>query len=492
MTLSIKLHPEITVKSVSYRQFMVRYLRRNLRTVLTRRWPGIRLRGQWDRIDLWHSTKDGAPPPDWEQVARCAADTPGVHAVEQVMARDLSDFTDISREIVALWRERLKNRRFAVSVKRRGHHSFSSRELAAHLGAELLAAQPSAQVDLNTPDDVVRVEVLQQSVRWIHNRWHGIGGYPLGTQQPAMSLFSGGFDSPVAAWQMMRRGVKTHFLYFSFGDAQQDEAVFRMAQRLWMRFGASHRVYFLCVPWQPVADRLSESAENSLRGVLLKRLMLRAASRVAAARNIPALVLGDAIGQVASQSLQNLAVIDRATECLVLRPLVGMDKQSIIAHAETIGTAQAAAGMQEYCGTLARTPSAATRLDTVAAAERDIPASLVDEALRDAQRLPIDGKWRNNRQSVEGISAEALSDLDASACQVIDIRSPQDAEDQPLHLPEPHRVRHIPYFRLLHEAATFDRDRLYILYCHQHRLSRVQAGILRHENGLRARYLRGL
>ncbi len=489
MTLSIKLHPEITVKSSSYRQFVVRCLRRNLRTVLSRQWPGIRLRGQWDRIDLWHRNTDAEQTPDWEQVACRVKDTPGVHAVEQVAARDLTTFSELSREVVSHWREPLKNRRFAVDVKRRGQHSFSSGELAAFLGSRLLEAEPSARVDLETPEEVVRVEVLQQQVRWIYRRWPGIGGYPVGTQEPAVALFSGGFDSPVAAWQMMRRGVKTHFLYFSFGDTHQDRAVFEMARQLWRRFGASHRVYFLCVPWQQVANELSAGTDEKLRGVLLKRLMLRAAARVAARRNIPALVLGDAIGQVASQSLQNLAVIDRATDALVLRPLVGMDKQSIISQAESIGTAAMAARMQEYCGTVARLPSAAVTLEAVEQAEQKVSGDIIDRALERAQRLPIDGVWPEPATSAEGIAAKSLSALANDACQLIDIRSPQEAEAQPLALPSQHRVRRIPYYRLPRAARHFNRSTLYILYCQQERMSRVQAAMLRNEYGLNARHL---
>lgn len=129
-----------------------------------------------------------------------------------------------------------------------------------------------------------------------------------------------------------------------------------VAHYLWKKYGSSHRVLFISVPFEEVVGEILQKVDNSQMGVVLKRMMLRASTEIAERLHIDALVTGEAISQVSSQTLPNLSVIDSATDMLVLRPLIASHKQDIIDTAFQIGTAEFAKNMPEYCGVISRTP----------------------------------------------------------------------------------------------------------------------------------------
>src|SRR5690606_3472936 len=164
----------------------------------------------------------------------------------------------------------------------------------------------------------------------IANKNRGLGGYPLGEQDPVLSLISGGFDSTVSTYLCIKRGLRAHYCFFNLGGRAHELGVKEVAYYLWNKYGSSHRVKFITVPFEDVVREILESVDNAYMGVVLKRMMLRAAEKVAASLEIPALVTGESVAQVSSQTLINLSVIDRATDMLVLRPLSTMDKGEII------------------------------------------------------------------------------------------------------------------------------------------------------------------
>ena len=192
----------------------------------------------------------------------------------------------------------------------------------------------------------------------------GLAGF-LWTQNSVLSLLSGGFDSGVSSYDMIRRGCRVHYCFFNLGSDDHERDVKKVAQHLWQRFGQTHPVKFVTVPFSQMVEEINLKVEAGLRGVVLKRMMLRVADRIAQRNNVPALVTGECVGQVASQTLVNLNVIDRCSDTVVLRPLIGKDKPDIIETARTIGTLPFAEAMPEYCAAVSQKPSVKADLHAV-------------------------------------------------------------------------------------------------------------------------------
>ena len=354
MKFIVKLFPEITIKSRPVRKRFIQRLQSNLRVILQRIEPKIKVRGLWDRIDV------NCPPEAdalYEEIVMALGDTSGIAHIIEVQEHPLENFDQVLGIVKSVWSERLIGKRFVVRVKRSGQHDFTSGEMERYLGFGLLQHTQALRVDLHTPEVTVNLEVKDETIFVVERRIDGIGGYPQGSQEAVVSLISGGFDSIVASYLTMKRGAKTHFVFFNLGGAAHEAGVKQVSYYLWKKFGSSARVKFISVPFEEVVGEILQNVHHSHMGVVLKRMMLRAAERVAVKVKAEALITGESIAQVSSQTLTNLAVIDRVTEGLVLRPLITFDKQDIIDIATKIGAYEFAACMPEYCGVISDRPT---------------------------------------------------------------------------------------------------------------------------------------
>ena len=279
--------------------------------------------------------------------------------------------------------------RFRVRASR-ADKSFphTSPEIEREVGGRIKAAC-GWRVDLRDPDVDVRVEVLADRVYYSLERHPGLGGLPSGTSGHAMCLLSGGIDSPVAAYRMMRRGCRVRFVHFHsypiLSSASQ-EKVHEIAALL-TRYQLASRLYV--VAFGEVQQRVVVSAPPPLRVVLYRRLMMRIAERLARRAGARALVTGDAVGQVASQTLDNLAVVGDVVRLPVLRPLVGFDKDEITREARTLGTYATSIIPDQDCCTLftPKNPATRARRDEVEQAESALPIKeMVDAAVARAER----------------------------------------------------------------------------------------------------------
>jgi thiamine biosynthesis protein ThiI len=227
---------------------------------------------------------------------------------------------------------------FRVLVRRSDQkYPIPSPELARELGSRVWTAR-GWKVDLDHADLVISVEIIPGAAFCYMQRQLGAGGLPVGTGGRLVALLSGGIDSPVAAWRMMRRGCQLTLVHFHsapfLSNASQEKAR-RLAEVL-TRFQLRTKLYL--VPFGELQRQITLSVPGDLRVVVYRRMMLRIAQRIARDVRARALVTGDVIGQVASQTLDNMTTIDRASHMTVFRPLVGMDKEEIIAQAQRLGT----------------------------------------------------------------------------------------------------------------------------------------------------------
>lgn len=475
MKFLVKLFPEITIKSKPVRNQQIRYLRQNIRKILGSIDPAIEVISRWDKIEVLCPAQATAEAVQalGDQVADALQRIPGISNSVQVVDFEFTDFDEILQRTLTFLGDSLVGLRFAVRVKRAGRHAFTSTGLEKFLGAGLMQHSGAAGVDLRNPDITVRLEVRDSRVYLVVRRIEGLGGFPLGSQDSVMALMSGGFDSSVAAWMAMRRGLRTHFLFFNLGGTAHEVGVRQAAWHLWDRYAASHAVRFISVPFDGVVDELLRSVHHAQMGVVLKRMMLRAAERIAANLNVGALVTGESVAQVSSQTLANLAIIDKATSMLVLRPLAVMDKPEIIRIATQIGTEVFARNMPEYCSVISDRPTTRARDYRIAANELKFDDAVLDDAIARAQSISINQVMESIPliNDVEQVQTPGQHDV------VVDIRHPDEREKNPLTLID-NPVLQVPFYELQQQWASLDPNQRYLLYCDQGSMSQLHAGQL--------------
>ena len=262
----------------------------------------------------------------------------------------------------------------------RGDKTFplTSPEINRQLGTAV-QEKTGARVDLSHAECTVTVEVLPHDAFFGFNKLPGAGGLPVGASGRVVSLISGGFDSPVASYRMMQRGCRIVYVHFHsapYQDKTSQEKVRELVSLL-TRHQFQSRLYM--VPFGEIQRQIVAAVARPLRVVLYRRMMLRIAEAIARREKAKALVTGESLGQVASQTLENMAVIQQAARLPILRPLVGMDKQEIVDQARRIGTFETSSIPDQDCCQLfvPKHPATKARLTEVEA----------DEAKLDVQEL---------------------------------------------------------------------------------------------------------
>jgi thiamine biosynthesis protein ThiI len=283
--------------------------------------------------------------------------------LEAIAAEVLNDLGDLQADS------------FRVSVRRADKRfPLTSPEIEREVGGRIKQAR-GWRVDLKNPALTIHVETLASEAFYFFGRERGAGGLPSGVSGRVVCLLSGGIDSPVAAWRMMRRGCRVLFVHFHsypiLSRASQEKA--RELAALLTRFQLRSRL--LLVPFGEIQQRVVLTVPPPLRVVIYRRLMLRIAEAVAEAHRAQALVTGEVVGQVASQTLENLSRIDEVVHMPVLRPLIGMDKEEITAEAQRLGTYPVSIIPDQDCCTLftPRHPATRARRGEVEEAERSLP-----------------------------------------------------------------------------------------------------------------------
>lgn len=474
MKFIIKLFPEITIKSKSVRQRMCKVLQGNIRNVLRRQDPSVKVRLDWDKMVV--SSSDASPENRAMLIERLGC-IPGIQNYLEVQESRFTDLDDLYRQTAALYGDQLAGKSFCVRVRRRGQHPFTSIEVERYVGGGLNQNHVTGGVRLRRPDVQINLEIEDDKLYLVRGIYPGLGGYPLSTQEDVLSLMSGGFDSGVASYHFIKRGSRVHYCFFNLGGAAHEIGVKQVAYYLWEKFGASHRVKFISVPFEPVVGEILEKVENGLMGVILKRMMMRAAARVAERMGVEALVTGESLGQVSSQTLTNLSVIDRVTETLILRPLITSDKQEIIDLARRIGTAEFAETMPEYCGVISNKPNIKAPLARVLEEESKFDFAVLEQVLADSRLMDIRAIAEETEaqvQEVETVQAMGQDEV------VLDIRSPDEHDERPFSV-EGHEVVHLPFYKLATAFGDLDQGRTYLLYCERGVMSKLQALYLKEQ-----------
>jgi thiamine biosynthesis protein ThiI len=405
----------------------------------------------------------------------------GVQSVSLVEPRPGGSVEDCVCAGAELFRERVRGRRFAVRARRVGDRAripVQAREVERALGAALLPT--AAGVDLGNPEVTVHIELTEGEAYFFLESIPGHGGLPVGVEGRALALISGGFDSAVAAWQMLKRGVSLDYVFCNLGGATHRQGALRVAKVLADRWSYGDHPRLHSVDFEAVAEELRANTRRRYWQVLLKRLMLRAAEQVATQRGAAALVTGEAVGQVSSQTLQNLAAISPATRFTLLRPLVGFNKEEIIALARRIGTYELSKVVREYCSLVPRKPATRATLEAVEEEEARLDLGVVDRAthvrevfdLRELDPAELDPPELQTERIPEGAT-------------LIDLRSRADYREW--HWPG---ALWLDFARAVRSYPGFDRGQTYVLYCDFGLVSAHLAELMRKE-GFRAFHFKG-
>ena len=467
MKFIVKLFPEITIKSKPVRKRFIQRLQSNLQVILRRIDEQAKVSGQWDKVVV-ETKAEQADKVD--AIIQALQDTPGIAYFLKVKQYPLGDFDEVFQLTRQVYELQLAGKRFVVRVKRAGKHDFTSNDLERYVGGGLLQHTDAAAVDLHNPEVTVNLEVRDQSLYIVEQRYPGLGGFPLGSQEEVLSLISGGFDSTVSSYLTIKRGCRTHYCFFNLGGAAHETGVKQVSYYLWRKFGSSHRVKFITVPFEAVVAEILDKVHHSQMGVVLKRMMLRAASEVAQRMKIEALVTGESVAQVSSQTLPNLALIDSVTETLVLRPLVVSDKQDIIDTARKIGTYEFAESMPEYCGVISDRPTTHAKRERIETEESNFDMAVLEQAIVDATMIRIDQVAEQAQQQVEVETQDQVTVDEV----IIDVRHPDEEERQPLAIDGIEVVK-IPFYSLASEFLKLDGSRQYLLYCDRGVMSQLHA-----------------
>jgi thiamine biosynthesis protein ThiI len=323
-----------------------------------------------------------------EAVATRVADVPGlvlVHLAWRV-PKDPDAVTKAAIELIRDSDEVARRARFAVRSRRRDKRfPLTSNQLDFRVGGEINDTY-GLPVDLKNPELTVHIEVDRDEVFIFTDGRPGQGGLPVGSSGRALVLMSGGIDSPVAAYRMMRRGLRVDFLHFSgipFSTSESIYKAYALVREL-DKFQGKSRLWV--VPFGKAQQSIKASGQDRLAVIAQRRLMLKTAEEVAQRIHANALITGDSLGQVSSQTLANITAQDHAVELPILRPLIGLDKTEIIAEARRIGTLAISELPDEDCCTLLapRQAETAAKIEDLKQIERRLDAEELAVQLADS------------------------------------------------------------------------------------------------------------
>lgn len=468
----LRLSGEVSTKARATRRQFVTRLMRNLRDALGETGHGFHIERRYERILV--ELEDAEDLPRLERLF-------GLQSLAQAERHVVHSLDEVVDHGERIFGNAVKDRRFAVRARTVGTDAVPGvrpRDVEVSLGARLLPS--TAGVDLGNPEVTARIELYGNAAFFFRENRPGPGGLPLGTGGRAVALVSGGFDSAVAAWQMLRRGVNLDYVFCNLGGFSHQLGTLRVMQVLAQGWSFGTRPRLHAIDFSAVSRELQRVAEPRYWQVILKRLMLRAADAVAERAGAHAIITGDAVGQVSSQTLVNLRTISEAAKLPILRPLVGSNKDEIIRRAEAIGTAELSAVVGEYCALVAKHPATAAKLEVVAEQEKGMDPAVLERALQEREVLDL----RSLDPEACGMPEIETSDVPTGA-RVIDLRNRQEYAGW--HYPG---ALQLDFSRALDAYASFAKDQPYVLYC-EFGLKSAHLAELMRAAGHRALHFRG-
>jgi tRNA uracil 4-sulfurtransferase len=441
--IMVRLSAELATKARGTRRRFMRKLTENVREAFRSTGVPSHVESQWTRLFVRTAT-----PQALEVLGR----VPGISSASRVEEKCAATLEEIVRVGVERFADRVRGRSYAVRARRSGSHPFTSQDVQFALGGAL---NPGARVDLRHPEVEVEVEVRDEWAYLFSGRSPGLGGLPLGVEGRAVCLLSGGFDSAAAAWLMLKRGVELDYVLCNLAGDAFERSVVQVAKVLADHWSYGTRPRLHVVDFGPALDDLRANASPKYWQLVLKRLMYRAADRIAQQTRANGIVTGESIGQVSSQTLANLAALQSAADLPVFRPLLGFDKMDIVELTRRIGTFELSARVKEYC---AIAPGSPVTHSTREAAEREesrLDLRVLSGAVEDRRVLDL-----HEVNAADLVARYLFTDEVPEDAVLVDVR-PEEAWEA-WH---PEQATHREYWALAADPGSLAGDQRYVLYC---------------------------
>lgn len=345
---------ELSTKGKNRKDF-IRQLGRNVRAVL-HRFPRVEVKAQRDRL---HVALNG------EDDQKVISILQGVFGIETLYPsiRVEKDMAVVKQTALQMAKEQYHTgETFKINTRRQDKHfEYHTNQINNILGDYVLENIDGISVDVKHPDIAIRVEVRMNGVFLSSETIHGAGGLPVGTGGRATMMLSGGIDSPVATYLAMKRGVKIDMIHFYSPPYTSEQALNKAKQLTSVLAKYSGNIQFIQVPFTEIQETIKEKVPEGYLMTIQRRMMLRIAAEITKNRHCTGVFTGEALGQVASQTLESMLAINDVTSMPVLRPLVSMDKTEIIKISKQIGTYDLSIMPFEDCCTIFTPPAPKTK-----------------------------------------------------------------------------------------------------------------------------------
>ncbi len=444
MQVLVRVAPEINLKSPRVKSRFLNILIKNMRAALAQAGVAYTIENRWSRLYVTIDTKAGIAA--LSRVFGIASLSPIEHFCEPRL--------EVMKAIIVdKYKDEVAGKSLCIRVKRSQVSGFSSLDAEVALGSELGAF--ARKIDLTNPDFKLEVDVNPRGAHFFSARIPGPQGLPLGSQGKALCLISGGFDSAVAAWRMMKRGVALDFAFCNLAGAAYERSVLAVVKGLCQQwaYGFAPDIYVL--DYQDIATAINKNVRPSYAQVVLKRTFYRTCGALAQKIGAKGLVTGEAVGQVSSQTLANLQVIDVISPVLIMRPLVSFDKDEILAIARKIGTYLLCEHIQEYCALNPKKPVTEAKVAAVDDQEQQLPQELRESCLSTVKKLAV-----SSLSDRDLMTSYLFTDSIPEAAVVIDSRSREEFDAW--HYPG---ALHLTMKMLSLAYKKFDKSQVYILVC---------------------------
>lgn len=476
MKFIIKAFSEIIVKSRPVRKRYMDFLQTNASLSLKKIDSSIKVRNLWDRMEV--EIEDKIYAENSEKIIKSLSRIPWIENFIEVSEYAFISVEELLKNTWDLYWEKISWKSFVVRVKRSWKHDFSSVELERYIWGGLLKSFPESRVDLHKPDYTVNIEIKDDKAFLVKNKYFWIWGYPVWTQDKVISLISWWFDSSVSTYSMIKRWCKLDYLFFNLWWKDHELWVKQTANYIWNTFSSGYKARFITIDFEEVIEYIVKNVNHRFRGIILKRLFLMVADRLAKENEYYAIIKWDSLWQVSSQTLKNMFVIDKASDTLVLRPLISFNKQEIINLSIQIWTYEFACSMPEYCAVISDKPATWAKLEQVLEEEIKIPLEIIEKSIANKKVEFIDKLLE--MESENGLDID-VSYLVWENEVVIDIREEPMEQANPLKLKNL-KVLKIPFFDITYDFKNLDQTKTYLLYCDKWVMSKNYAVKLK-ENG---------
>ena len=442
----VRLAPEMLLKAPATRKKFQKQLRTNIQTGLKALEVSYKLINHEGRMQI-HTDNQ-------EKVMDVLSRTFGVSSYSPVDRIVDGGLEAHKQAAVELYKDLVKDKTYAVRVKRLGTlKKHTSIDMEREIGGSLRTF--ALKVNLSNPEVLIKVDVTGDLAYFYTLKIPGPGGFPIGIQGNVITLISGGFDSVVAAWYLMKRGASSHFVFCNLAGAAYERMVVEITKVLCDKWAVGTKPKLYSVDFENVINDLRDKTSPEWWQIILKRQMYRAGCEVAKRIGADAIVTGEALGQVSSQTLSNLNTIDEVSDIPVLRPLIGFDKDQIISDARIIGTDKLSEKIPEYCALNKKRPATQSGRATIQKQEAMMDMDLIIQA--------VDGCKIFNMFDV--------TDADVAQHAVFIEEIPLNAimiDCQPENLYEDWHVKGAKNYtagQIMQNLNRFEKTQPYVLYC---------------------------